>query len=198
MATQTVKQLALESLRTLPFASLSASARVDFMLLFASQRQTVRLKIESAVSLEHLRRWCQQSALDYASDESNFACVSRQAGCARDVLELDRRTEPHELELGVALGYPRCCCERIASIGESNIDSYASQVAQWPFRGPFTRINPSGYESGLALISHLPCSPECRESLAIAEKAFEFIRTNKSEPVLGSFVNSYLVARDNT
>ena len=194
MAAQTVKQLALECMRKLPFDWLSASARVDFILLFASQKQTVRLKVESAEGLEHLTRWCHQSRLDYASDENNFACVSRQAGRSRDVLELDRRAEPHELELGLALSYPRCCCDRIASIGESNIDSHATRVAQWPFTGPFTRINPSGYESGLALISHLPCSPECRVSLAIANKAREFIRTNESEPMLGSLVNSYLVA----
>jgi|ERR1051325_8428199 hypothetical protein len=194
MAAQTVNELTIEHLRSLPFGWLSASARVDFILLFASQKQTVRLKIQSAVGLEHLRLWCRQSGLDHASDESNFACVSSQAGCARGVLELDRSTQPHELELGLALDYPRCCCERIASIGEANIDSHAARVAQWPFKGPFTRINPSGYESGLALISHLPCSPECRASLAIAEKAREFIRTNESEPVLGSLVNSYLVA----
>jgi hypothetical protein len=131
--------------------------------------------------------------LDYASDDDNFASVSLEEGHASQVLALDRRAGAHELELGLALGYPVCCCERIASIGEANIDHYAAGIAQWTFAGPYRRINPVGYKSGLALISHLPCSQECRKSLTIAEHAREFVTTYRAERLFCSLASSPLL-----
>jgi hypothetical protein len=196
MATEGLDQLTLERLRTLPLSWLRPSALVDFLLLSLSKKPTVRLRIDSESSMDHLRVWCRQSGFDLAADEDCFACVSVEGGFASKVLELDRRTDAHEIELGLALGYPLCCCERVASIGESNIDYYAQEVARWPFAGQYRRINPAGYHSGLALISHLPCSADCRPSLTIADRAREFVITHASEPILFSLCRSPLVAEE--
>jgi hypothetical protein len=196
MATEALDELALERLRTLPLSWLSPSALVDFLLLLLNEKPAVRLRIDSKSDMDYLRVWCRQSGFDLAADEDCFACITVEAGFASKVLELDRRTDAHEIELGLALGYPFCCCERVASIGESNIDSYAQEVARWPFAGQYRRINPSGYQSGLALISHLPCSPDCAPSLAIADRAREFVINHASEPILSSLRCSPLVSEE--
>jgi hypothetical protein len=197
MAAATTDQIIIERLRSFPFQWLRSSALVDYLLLSASVKPAARLQVDSASGLDYLMAWCQKSALDFAADVDGFACVSVEPGFASKILEIDRRTDPHEIELGVALGYPRCCCERIARVGESSIDSYAREVAQWEFTGPYRRINPAHYSSGLALISHLPCAINCGPSLAIADRALEFVVAHASEPILRSLSRSQLVTDDN-
>jgi hypothetical protein len=196
MATQALDELGLTRLRALPLSWLRPSALVDCLLLSLNEKPAIRLRIDSESGINHLRAWCRHSGFDLAADEDSFACVSAESGFASKVLELDRRTEAHEIELGLALGYPLCCCERVASIGESNIDSYAQEVATWPFVGEHRWINPSGYHSGLALISHLPCSIDCAPSLAIASRAREFVKRQASEPILFSLICSQILAED--
>lgn len=127
-------------------------------------------------------------------DEEGFACVGSAPGTASLVLEIDRRASAHEIELGRALGYPACCCERVAEVGESEIDSYAIVVEGWSFEGPYQRINPAGYRSGRALISHLPCSPTCEASLPIADRAYRFVVENAREPALSELYRSPVVS----
>lgn len=172
---------------------LYPSAVVDFVLFFAGAKQVARVELRERRGAAALASWCQQSGCHYACDAEGFACVSAESNVARRVLELDRSTVSHEMELGQALGYPLCCCNRVAQIGESQIDNYASQVSQWSFAGRYARINPAGYAKGLALLSHLPCAVDCDRSLSIAEQARQFVRANSTEPLLFALSSSGLV-----
>jgi len=185
--------VAIEQFRNLPREWLAASAVVDFVLMFGCGKRAVRIRLADTAGIEHLSSWCDESHLDFASDSEGFCCVSTEPMAARRILELDRSTRPHEIDLGHALGYPSCCCDRIAMFGESRIDVYAQEVAQWSFIGCYRRISPCGYSSGTALISHLPCSPDCQESLVIANGARRFVMANASEPLLSTLANSALV-----
>ena len=193
METSLSEIAAIRQFRTLPVEWLYPSAVVDFMLLFAGAKPAVRVELREPNGAEGLDLWCQQSELDYACDAEGFACVSTERGVAHHVLELDRSLGRHEVELGRNLGYPLCCCERVAEIGESQIDAYAREVAEWRFTGPYTRINPAGYVSGLALLSHLPCAVDCDCSLDISERARQFVRQNSREPLLFPLASSCLV-----
>lgn len=193
MATLLSEITPIHHFRSLPVEWLYPSAVVDFTLLFAGAKPAVRVELRKPHGAEALDLWCRHSGLDYAFDAEGFACVSAQPGAARKVLQLDRSVGAHEVELGRALGYPLCCCERVAQIGESRIDAYACRVAQWHFTGPYKRINPTGYVNGLALVSHLPCSFNCDRSLGIAERARQFVRAYPSEALLGPLGNSPLV-----
>lgn len=184
---------AIHYLRTLPTKWLYPSAVVDFMLLFAGLKPAVRVQLREPNSAEALALWCRQSELDYACDAEGFACISAQPVVAWQVLQLDRSLGAHEEELGRRLGYPLCCSQHVAQIGESQIEAYARRVAQWSFTGRYTRINPAGYVNGLALVSHLPCSVDCELSLSIAEQARLFVRTNNREPLLFPLASSPLV-----
>lgn len=192
MATPNLELDHIEQLRTLPLQLLRVSALVDFILFFACGKPAVRTCIDE-FGAQALHSWCERWGFDFACDD--FACVTRETGFANGILEIDRSVFAHEIELGVALGYPLCCCKCVAALGESNIDLRASEIASWPFTHPYHRINPAGYESGLALISHLPCSSDCRPSLEIANKARDFIMLHATEPMLFSLSHSYLVAK---
>lgn len=183
----------MEPLRSLPLGLLRPSALVDFVLFFACGKPAVRLMVDSAEGLAELEAWSKHWGLDFAADGEGFACVSCGGGAAL-VLEIDRRAEAHEVELGLALGYPLCCCERVASVGEFGIDAYAAEVASWPFENEYRRINPAGYRSGRALVSHLPCSPACSASLAIANRAYEFVLMHVREPAIAELYRSIVVS----
>ena len=185
--------IAVEALRALPWELLRPSALVDFVQLSACGKPAVRLLVKGGAErrlVDSLSRLCVETGLDFAADGEGYACVAGRKGEAERVLTIDRRAEAHELELGLALGYPPCCCEWVARVGESAIDEYAAEVAAWTFTGPYRRIDPSGYRRGLSLVCHLPCSATCEASLVIANKAREFLLGHKDDPLLSKLVNA--------
>ena len=194
MATYAVEQIILERLRTLPLRLLRPSALVDFVLFLACRKPAIRLLIDTEAGIESLKIWCLKSGFDFAADMDGFACVTVEAEFAGHILEIDRSLGAHEIELGRLLGYPNCCTERVASLGESKIDEYAAEVSVWSFEGRYFRINPKDYRSGRALISHLPCSPTCDASLVIAESMREFVLAHTSEPVLTKLCRSLVMS----
>jgi hypothetical protein len=193
MATNSLTISQLDHLGEFPIEWLPPSATVDCLLLFAGLKPAARLIVDSPKGINALRLWCEKANLDLESDKDGFVCITIDRGSAGSILALDRCTRAHEVELGLALGYPKCCCERIAIVGESSIDSYGQETLTWHYAGIFRRINPAGYSSGIALISHLPCSPSCKPSLSIANRAREFIVCHASEPLFLSLSLSSLV-----
>lgn len=188
---------AIEGLRALPWELLRPSALVDFIQFLACGKPAVRLltKGEGEKTLiDALSFWCRERGLGLVTDGEGFACVASESAYAEHVIELDRSPAAHEVELGLALGYPCCCCERVASVGESGIDAHASEVAAWTFTGCYRRIDPGGYRHGLSLICHLPCSPACVESLAAAERARGFLLNHPTEPLLSRLRHSRVMS----
>jgi hypothetical protein len=159
----------------LPHDALPLSAGVDFLHMIACGKPAVRFKVSEYGSTS-IARWSAANGYACRVDEAGFCCVAPTSLLAEHVLEVDRRSEPHEMELGLLLGYPRCCCEAVAAVGESAIDDHAAIVAAWPFAGRFQSINPAEYRKGTSLICHLPCSPKCAPSLEIASRAAGFLR----------------------
>jgi hypothetical protein len=170
----------------LPHELLPRSAKVDFLHLLGLEKPAMRTNV-SEQAMQALRNWCLRYGYGWDADEEGYCCVASSVGLARKVLEVDRRVEPHETELGLLLGYPRCCCEAIARVGESGIDDRAAEVARWLFQGRFRLIDPSGYRQGASLICHLPCRTDCAASLEIAERAVRFLQPRLSEPAFVSW-----------
>lgn len=165
----------------LPHEQLPPSAGVDFLHLVGLRKPAVRVKV-SGPGLEEVARWCATYGYAWVADEDGFCCVARKMDLAERVLEVDRRPEPHELELGLLLGYPRCCCDAVTAVGESEIDSRAVAVAAWSYEERFRLIDPSRYRQGGSLICHLPCTPACEPSLVIARRAARFVRQHQGHP----------------
>ncbi len=60
-------------------------------------------------------------------------------------------------------------------MGESQIDVYARHVAAWPLSDGYALLDVSRYDEGLALISHIPCSPDCDPSRVLAEQSVSWL-----------------------
>ena len=57
------------------------------------------------------------------------------------------------------------------AVGEAKIDEAARSAAGWKLTGRFRLLDVTNYLDGVALLSHVPCSPTCEPSLAMAEAA---------------------------
>ena len=157
-----------------PREELALSAGVDFLHLVFLRKPAIRFQLpEPAVN--SISQWCEAYHYYFSLDDEGFCCVARRESLPYRLLEVDRRPVPHALELGQLLGYPRCCCRAIASIGERNIDERAVTAAGWNYEGEFRLINPARYQQGCSLICHLPCSSTCSYSLAIAKRALRVV-----------------------
>lgn len=157
---------------SLPWHGLPGSSRVDFLQFLTASKPAVRLHVNPSAgdTVDELTRWAHGQGLHVQSDQ-HYICVARTAATAADVLRLDATPTAHERALGIALGYPPCCCEAAAAVGEECIDEWEALVGTWHFAGRYRLIDPSRYRQGKALISHIPCSSRCGPSWMLADKA---------------------------
>ena len=119
---------------------------------------------------------------------NDFFYLSRSLDTVLKASELDHSPIPHENNFGFLMGYPHCCCKKIASLGEYNIDAYESKLIQEPFREEFVLINPSKYRLGSSFIAHVPCSTQCTSSLEIAKKLANFLYANRGFSILDHWI----------
>lgn len=162
---------------TLPWDLLSLSARVDLLGLLSGVRPAIRLTHGSSDAVPvMIAAWAVETGLGSAGDDE-YTVISSDGPHASLVLDWDRATVPHERELGRLLGYPSCCTQAIADIGEQHIDAAAGRAAAGKFEGEFQLIDVAQYGQGLALLSHVPCSPRCSASLEQALAVRSFLAT---------------------
>jgi hypothetical protein len=145
---------------------LKRSARVDLLQLLAGVRPAIRTETVGFVEYVVIQRWARGFGWFVAFDDP-FIALSPIPGLSRQILAIDRQPAPHTLRLGLALGYPLCCCRAAERVGENNLDDWSATMGRRAFFGRFKLINPSGYGEGLSLISHIPCSPYCAASLRL-------------------------------
>lgn len=168
--------------QSMPLDALPASAAVDTLHLAAGLKAAFRSRLVVSHLFAEVERWCRCYGLALRADHEDFICVARTDDLARRVLEVDRSTEPHERTLGLLLGYPSCCCEFVGRVGEANIDRLAEEIRGWEFTEDYRMTDPWGYLEGCSLICHLPCSPRCASSLAVARGALHFLKQHCQEP----------------
>lgn len=175
MATADGREL-VATLDRVTWSGMPRSATVDMLQFLATTKPAVRLDLALATTAgeRSLRRWATEAKFGIA-DDGSFLVIAKAAVEPATVLAVDRSPQPHEATLGELLGYPRCCSRAVAFVGEANIDRLAARQATWAFVGEFSAIDPSGYAGGRALVSHLPCSPDCTRSLGLARSAAAFV-----------------------
>ena len=159
--------------------SIKPSTKIDFLHFVYCDKPAVRLVIDSALEKSTISEWCEQNNKSLVIDRHNYACVANTAEYAIKLLELDAEAPAHEYELGILLGYPECCCEFIASVGEDKIDLLEEKTRDWNFTKEFELIRPNGYRDGSALICHIPCSERCKPSLEQAKCALSVLTSHR-------------------
>lgn len=158
------------------------SFKVDLILFLLGLKPGLRSKlIKSGINFISFQQWCSQSRYFFEIDSEEFIYIAKNNYLLIKLKKWDHCYQPHEEHLGKLLGYPSCCCKKIAEIGEMNIDAFEAAFVRQPFSGAFQLINPLGYREGTAFISHVPCSSNCLQSLKQAEKLANFLLRNKTE-----------------
>ena len=77
-------------------------------------------------------------------------------------------------ELGLLLGYPRCCVDYFCENFSTNHTN-----PEIPSSNPFTRL--SQRKNDCVLLSHFPCRADCQKSIALAKKYLGVIQKNTPE-----------------
>lgn len=159
-------------LSAFPWSELPSSVRVDTLVFVATDKPAIRFPHGGSPSVvRNVGRAAALAGWDSNAD-SAYVCLAKRKGLAGTLLALDGSGGDHTEALGLALGYPPCCCRAAAIAGEENIDRWAAASAS---RLRDTRIDPYGFQSGLALVSHVPCDVSCRASHAIADAAWNWL-----------------------
>jgi len=177
----------LQLFRSLPSDVLTPSAGVDFLQFIGCAKPVVRTQVFNPNGIERLTAWCQTHGLGVESDHDGFICVAGSQSLADQALLLDRCELPHAREFGELLGYPSCCCDFIAQVGEQQMEGAEAEAAKWKFTGEFAKIDPAGYSQGCSLICHLPCCEHCVPSLQVAVRALTFIRDHWDSGLFGKW-----------
>ena len=161
--------------------SLPTSDYIEFLLLIAKLKPALRVNITDEATRKKLNAWCKNYNLFFLYNGSGYVCIATDQIYVNRLQKTDDSFKPHEYELGYLLGYPQCCCKNISYVGEKNIDEWENEfIRTSKFEGEFELINPKGHREGYALISHIPCSSNCEQSLYIAKKALNIITCYKN------------------
>ena len=169
---------------------LPKSSYIDFLLFLADLKPSLRIKISKYEHKRELTEWCEKNGFYLLLGKDDYLFIGKNKDMLSQLEQIDTSNLPHEYELGRLLGYPDCCCKRIADIGEKNIDDYEKKFIETSdFIGAFELIDPQGYKDGYALISHIPCSPICEDSLHIAQKSLYIIAHYKDRKCFEIWTN---------
>lgn len=162
--------------------SLPPSSYIDFLLLLGGLKPTIRLYVIEARTQHAIEFWGEEYGYASAANPFGYIYIAKTQDAALRLRELDDSPEAHEFELGLLLGYPQCCCRRAAEIGESNLDEWEATISQDAAfrRAPNYLIDPCGYTEGASLISHIPCSVQCKASLSIARATLRIVLYQKN------------------
>lgn len=147
---------------------LPLSAQVDLRQLVTGIRRVVRLQRVQHASDQEMRRFARRRGWFIVFDEVGFLVLSASPAAARRVMRLDRSPGMHTHALGLALGYPPCCCRAASRYGDAALDEWARALSSRMFVGGFAATSPTGYRTGQTAISHIPCSSRCEKSGAMA------------------------------
>ncbi len=174
------------------------SARIDFLLFLLKIKPCLRTRIDlDNDKCDAFLLWVKSLSFFCSISHYDFLYISSDEKLLDRVITLDHSEKAHEKELGSLLGYPSCCTEKIAQVGERNIDDFESWLITQNFVDSFKYINPNLYQVGRAFISHVPCCTTCQSSLFCAEEFIRFLLKNKNEGVFSSWVNELGINNDN-
>jgi len=166
-----------------------ASANIDFLLMLLELKPSMRTRCVAEKDMQKsVVEWLKENGFYAWIDHENYIYISSIQSTLEKVIALDTSTEKQESKIGELFGYPRCCCKKIQGIGEEQIDAYEEAISQEIFPLFFKLIDPKNYRKGTAFISHVPCSTNCFDSLALAQQFGFFIHKNKHSLLFSGWV----------
>lgn len=181
---------AYESFKSHLHLLMPVSANVDVIQFLFGLKPCVRTVIkDSQQEIEPFKKWCRQNNFCWHVDQENFIYFSMNPKLLQQVIHADHSNQKHEELLGNLLGYPECCCKKIAEIGEENIDAFEKYLCQKMFLNSYKLTNPKNYKYGKSYISHVPCSTTCFNSLLIAQKMQKLLLNYKDHHLFSGWLD---------
>jgi hypothetical protein len=160
----------------LPWSCFVPSLRVDMISFLNGKKAVIRSR--SYNRFEKIDIVLKKFNINFLFDDKGYVFFAKDQNLLQKAFELDISPYSHEVEFGKLLGYPLCCIRKIKSLGEINIDKYSEKFSQELLRNDADdHLNIKFYEQGIALISHIPCSTNCSESLSLAYSNKKIIDT---------------------
>ena len=99
---------------------IKPSDYVDMLLLINGDKPCVRLGNNSLDIYGQVTTWCKKHKYYGFVSRENLYYVTKSMLLARIARRIDDSTFRHTFILGRLLGYPSCCCRKIAAVGEDN------------------------------------------------------------------------------
>lgn len=130
-----------------------------------------------------------------------FSYIAKTKDVAKKLKRLERFD--NHVELGMALGYPRCCCEFFERnfLSESqNKNDFTLDTLRESDGYEFPSYNNiAARHFDISLLNHFPCSFNCRESIKIAEKNLGVIKkcSNEWHDIFKGILNSAVLYTEN-
>lgn len=170
--------------------NLKKSDYIDLLLFLCNLKKSIRLGNNNFDTYLVMKNWCDKYNFSYTISSSNLMYISKFKILCLITQLIDDSSFNHSYILGRILGYPKCCCKKIALVGEKNIDNFEADLFNSSeLSTPYELINSSYYTDGTALISHVPCSHSCEESLKIALKAKKVITRHREFKEMSTWIN---------
>lgn len=158
-----------------PWDFFVPSLKIDFISFLSGTKDVVRSKLSSG-NVPFLG-FLNDFNIKIFIDKEGYIFIAISQEHLKQALYLDISLDSHEVEFGRLLGYPDCCVNNIKTIGENNIDEYGKSFSkELVEKLGDINLNIECYEKGFALISHVPCSIDCPESLNIAYANIHLIK----------------------
>ena len=171
----------------IPWGLLPSSAKVDITLLLLGIKPSLRLILQSSLAYLSLKEILTTHRVAYYQDA---LYVAPNLTLLSQLIQTDNHLMPHEIKLGQLLGYPLCCCQHTAEIGEQNIDVYNRAYSANCRLNSLLDI--SLYENGISLISHVPCHNKCLFSLHQARSFYKKLKSSQGSPQFNEWRNRLL------
>lgn len=110
-----------------------------------------------------------------------FVYISKSKEEAKKAKRLENKN--NHIEMGIALGYPKCCCEFFDRnfLSEPKKDFTLATLRESDgYKFSFYN-NIAARHFDIALLNHFPCTYNCEKSVEIAEKNLEVIKKYSSD-----------------
>ncbi len=157
---------------------LCKEGKLSSTLSFLKHNGLIAFQSNFKVLKDHSQGIYVDRSLKVESDDARLGYVvlyvSLDVEPAREAKSLEKRQK--HAELGMVLGYPKCCCEFF----EEKYDKFNTDLTldtlknSQGFEFPF-HTNIAARHFDAALLSHFPCSFSCKQSIAIGKRNVEMM-----------------------
>ncbi|MDP1394452.1 GNAT family protein [Lysinibacillus capsici] len=146
------------------------SVLVDIVVFLGNPaKKAIRIPYKKGENdfLTSFKQFCYINQFYYYYDDQ-YIIISKLNN-VKNIHCIDISDEKHVEEFGILLGYPECCTEFMGKYDENDIDLLEELlIKEREYIGFYKAIDFSDYYNGIALISHIPCSSICNNSLMYA------------------------------